>query len=112
MNNCKVQCLQNNNQFCPNNTLCDDLPMSKCTRINDEIHCCCDDTTPGPTPGPINKGCLTVSLFECNDSGFRLVNKDGSFDGKEFLYPIENPLYTLEDRDSIRFNNNHLWCGI
>ena len=83
MNNCKVQCLQNNNQFCPNNTLCDDLPMSKCTRINDEMHCCCDDTTPGPTPGPINKGCLTgsLSLFECNESGFRLVNNDGSFDG-------------------------------
>ena len=33
-------------------------------------------------------------------------------DGSEFLYPIESPLYTLEDRDLIRYKNKHLWCGI
>jgi len=56
--------------------------MSKCVNINDEMHCCCDDNTPGPTPGP-KKGCLTgsLSLFECNESGFDSVNPNSSVDG-------------------------------
>lgn len=36
----------------------------------------------------------------------------GACDDKEFLCPIDNPLYNLDVRNRIRFNNNHLWCGI
>jgi hypothetical protein len=36
----------------------------------------------------------------------------GDCDDKEFLYPNDNPLYNLDVRNRIRFNNNHLWCGI
>ena len=46
------------------------------------------------------------------DDQKNIIGLIGECDGKEFLYPIENPLYTLENRDSIRFNNNYLWCGI
>jgi hypothetical protein len=46
------------------------------------------------------------------DDQKNIIGLIGECDGKEFLYPIENPLYTLENRDSIRFKNNYLWCGI
>ena len=52
VDNCAVQCKTNSGQFCPNGISCDALPLSNCSTINGELHCCCDAPAPGPRPGP------------------------------------------------------------
>jgi len=52
LDNCIVQCKTNSGQFCPNGISCNALPLSNCSTINGELHCCCDAPAPRPAPGP------------------------------------------------------------
>ena len=54
LDNCSINCQTNIGQFCPNGISCDALPLSNCSTINGELHCCCDAaaSTTGTTTGP------------------------------------------------------------
>jgi hypothetical protein len=54
LDNCSIKCQTNSGQFCPNGISCDTVPLSNCSTINGELHCCCDAAAPGPGPGPVN----------------------------------------------------------